>query len=318
MEIQLQTLCAPPNQTVRGFLTVGTTGVELPVIVINGAFPGKTVLLTAGIHGAEYTGIQTLVELAQELSPGVLHGALILLPMTNPTGFRAISPWNVPEDGQNLNRMFPGQTDGSLSQQIAHTVTHTLLPLADFYADLHAGDLYEQLTPYVYYPGAADPQISQQSRSAACVLSVPYRVRSTAVTGSYNSAALRGVPSLLIERGGRGQWSRREIGDYKADLYRLLSHLGLTEDGTAPENTDQQEITEVFYPSAQTDGLWYPAVAAGDFVRPGDPLGEIRDCFGTLLECCTAQAGGVVLYVTATLSIRTGDPTAAYGIPKKD
>lgn len=41
-------------------------------------------------------------------------------------------------------------------------------------------------------------------------------VKSNATTGAYNSAAIRGIPSILIERGGRGIWSREEVDiDYK-------------------------------------------------------------------------------------------------------
>lgn len=313
MSLQLQTLTVNHNEKKQAYLTVSGCDVQLPAVVINGASSGKTILLTAGIHGAEYTGIQTLVELSNEIRPEDLKGALIIIPIANPTGFRSISPWTVPDDGKNLNRMFPGDENGSLSQKLAHTISQLLQSNVDFYVDLHAGDLYEQLTPYVYYPGAAAQNIVSAAREAALILSVPYRVRSSASSGAYNSAAILGIPSLLIERGGNGQWSRQEVDNYKADIYRLLSHLGLTFTNPPSENILQKELVAAFYPTAEVDGLWYPSVTAGQCIQKNDLLGEIRDCFGNTLQTCFAKETSIVLYRTTSLSIRKGDPTVAYG-----
>lgn len=313
MTIHIQSLSANAGEKSQGFLTVVGGGAELPCTILRGSRPGKTVLMTAGIHAAEYPGIQALIELAQEIEADAVAGTLLLVPIANPTGFRALMPWNVPEDGQNLNRMFPGKADGTLSERIAYTITHDLQAKADFYIDLHAGDLHESLIPYVYYPSATTEAVAAESLAAAQVLAVPYRVRSTATTGAYNSAAVRGVPSLLLERGGCGLWSRDEVTAYKQDLYRLLAHFGVLEQECPAVNAQQVELTRAFYPSAGIDGLWYPAVEAGNAVKQGQPLGEIRDCFGTLLEQFVAEAHGVVLYRTASLSIRKGDPTVAYG-----
>ena len=57
-------LTAAPNQRIRGWVPVLDTGYEMPVTVINGAFDGPTVLITSGIHGGEYPGIQTAIELS--------------------------------------------------------------------------------------------------------------------------------------------------------------------------------------------------------------------------------------------------------------
>lgn len=50
-------------------------------------------------------------------------------------------------------------------------------------------------------------------------------VKSNATTGAYNSAAIRGIPSILIERGGRGIWSREEVDKYKKDVRKALNKL---------------------------------------------------------------------------------------------
>ena len=121
--------------------------------------------------------------------------------------------------------MFPGNPEGSASEKTAWAITQ-LQDEADFYIDLHGGDLFEKLTPYVYVPGNCAPEVTTTARAAAQVLSVPVRVLSQASTGAYNSAALRGTPSILIERGACGLWEPEEVEAYfevlKGDL---LGHL---------------------------------------------------------------------------------------------
>ena len=75
--------------------------------------PGKTLVVTAGVHGDEYVGIQAVRELLAQLSPGELSGQVIFVPVVNAGGFFA-GTYLVPEDGENLNRCFPGAKGGNL------------------------------------------------------------------------------------------------------------------------------------------------------------------------------------------------------------
>ena len=48
--------------------------------------PGKTLVVTAGVHGDEYVGIQAVRELLAQLSPGELSGQVIFVPVVNAGG----------------------------------------------------------------------------------------------------------------------------------------------------------------------------------------------------------------------------------------
>ena len=67
------------------------------------------------------------------------------------------------EDGKNLNRVFPGRKDGTKMERLAAAITESLIRKADYYIDLHGGDDYEELTPYVYFAGVAKPEIVEAS-----------------------------------------------------------------------------------------------------------------------------------------------------------
>ena len=62
--------------------------VSTPVLVINGAFPGPTLCLTAAVHGDELNGIEMVRRVMHDLDPGKVSGAVIGIPIVNVQGFR--------------------------------------------------------------------------------------------------------------------------------------------------------------------------------------------------------------------------------------
>lgn len=288
------------------------TDLRLPATVLIGRSAGPTVLLTTGIHGCEYPGTLAVIELAHELDPGQLSGRLIMIHPVNTPAFQARVSTIVPQDGRNLNRQFPGDPGGSLSKKLAWWITG-LQDEADFYLDLHSGDLYEELTPYAYYPGRADERVVRAAREAALVLDVPYLVKSGATTGAYNSAAWRGTPSLLIERGGAGLCRRAEVDLYKKDVVNVLRHLELWSGAAEKKSPPPVELTNVVYLESANHGCWQATVAVGERVEKGQPLGTVFDFFKNVVAAYTAEQSGVVLYQLCALSTNPGDVLMAYG-----
>lgn len=307
-----------PGAKRTGFVPVGG-GVELPVTLICGSKPGPSVLISAGVHNAEYVGIQAAVELAQELDPAQLRGSVALLPLMNPSGYTHRTMSLVYEDEKNLNRVFPGAKDGTMADQIAYTVTEIFLKKADAYIDLHSGDGYEELTPYVYCQGAAEREVAERSRAMAEWTDVPYLVPSQSTTGgAYNHAGSIGVPGILLERGGLGLWSRAEVEADKKDVRNILRFLGVLDGKPEPRRHRPLALNRVIYDVSRYDGCWHPCKQAGDAVQKGEVLGEVRDYFGNLLQVCVAQLDGVLLYQTKSLSILKDGPMVAYGALPED
>ncbi len=304
-----------PGSCERVLLPACGGGAELPVTVLTGGRPGPKVLVSAGVHSAEFVGIQAVNELAAELLPKKLCGTLVLVHLMNPTGFAHRTMSMVYEDGKNLNRVFPGESAGTLADRIAYTVSQTLLSQADAHIDLHSGDGYEELTPYVYYQATAEPAVMALSRALAELVDVPYMVPSRVNSGeAYHGAELFGVPGILIERGGLGVWRQREVNACKKDVRNVLRFLGLL--GGKPEerrHAPAQEMAEVVYAKAEHTGCWYPRKKAGESIAAGELLGEVRDCFGGLLQAYHARLDGVLLYQVRSLNVIQGGPLLAYG-----
>ena len=302
-------------------LPVVNSSLELPVAVINGTGTGPAVLISAGVHGAEYIGIQAAMELSRELEPEAVNGQLVFLLLANPPACHQFARFVVPEDGKNLNRVFPGKKDGSLAEKIAYTMVHELQSGADYYIDIHAGDTSERVMPFVYYAGSAREEVAEASRRMAMAADMAVRARSLATTGAYSCAAVHGIPSVLLERGGGGVYTAEELRLYKQDVRNILIHLGVlagaeVHQTAAAEKALQREVRRANYLDAEHEGFWYPAYAAGDFFKAGELLGEVKDIWGRSLIRYHAEFDGIVLYQTVGMGVGIGDPLIAYGMPE--
>ena len=271
-----------------------TSPFPIEMTVVCGCRPGKTLVVTAGVHGCEYVGIEALNRLKQELDPAALSGRVILLPLVNPEGFYQGSKQTIPADGKNLNRMFPGKSDGTFSSRLARVLEETLYPEADFLMDLHGGDVNEALTPLIFFPTAVSEALSAAACAAAESLSVPYRVASTSRNGLYSWAAQCGIPALLVERGERGLWRGEEVSACRENVYELMRHLGILHVDMVSSCFPQTEIRKAIYEEAPADGFWYPAMSeAGQKLKQGALLGTLKDSYGNEIARYTAPFEGV-------------------------
>ncbi|WP_235828921.1 M14 family metallopeptidase [Anaerosacchariphilus polymeriproducens] len=299
----------------QGFVSVYKTGLQIPITVICGIEKGDTILLTSGIHCAEYVGIEAALELAQKMTPDELKGQVIIIHPVNISGFEQCN-YNskVPEDHKNLNRVFPGSQDGTVSEQIADFLVKEFQSKADYYIDMHGGNTQDNLAPYVYYVAAAKPEVMEKARKMACRVNVNYMVGSTVSSqGSYNYAGTSGIPSILIERGCAGVWSLEEVELYKNDIKNVMRYLGILKDQEEEKEYQPVSVKQVEYLKSNHTGCWYPAKKAGDIVKRGELAGEIKDYFGNMLEQFYFQDTGVILYQTCTLCTYKGEEIVVYG-----
>lgn len=311
---QLGDVTVRRGEKYQGDIFFANGDIVLPGTIICGKLPGKTMLITGGVHSGEYVGIQACVELGAELQPEKTVGTIVILKVLNRPAFENRAGSLGLSDGKNLNRVFPGNPNGTEMERLAWAITKEVYPKVDYYIDLHSGDDFEALTPYVYYAGKAAQEVTEVSRKMAEQVDVPYMVRSMVSSGgAYNYAASKGIASILLERGGMGAWTSEEVNSDKRDVRNILSSLDMYQIRRDVRNYVPMEVTDVCYQAASEDGLWYPAAKPGDMAAEGALLGTIRDYNGKLRETCRAEYTGVVLYQTCSLQVTEGGPVVAYG-----
>lgn len=285
--------------------TVPNSLVGLPLTVINGAQNGRTAVLTAGIHGCEYPAIWAAVSLAKEILPSEVCGQIIIVHLSNPQAFWQQASYVVPSDGKNLNRVFPGKMDGTLAERTAYFLLNEIIRRGDFYIDMHGGDQPEELIPYAYYPGSAGREIEAAAKEMAARLNVGYMVKSDAVSGAYNQAALFGIPSLLIERGCLGECRPEDVAAYKQDILNILRYQAVLRG--VPNIHRAADVQAAVYLYSDVSGCWRCLVKAGEKVRQGQTVGEVYDVYGNLIKEYRAPSSGIVLYRWAALAVKKFD-----------
>jgi hypothetical protein len=165
---------------------------KLPLWLIHGDEAGPTLVVTAGVHGAEYASVAAALEFGQSLNTNGLRGRVIVVPVVNMPGFAARSIYVCPLDGKNPNRVFPGDAGGSGSEQLADWVFRNVIAQADYYVDMHGGDMIEELVPFtIFYRRVMMRWMRGRWRLRRCLgFAIWWRVRA------------RGRPSLRRRRRG--------------------------------------------------------------------------------------------------------------------
>ena len=110
---------------------------------------GPSVLLCGGIHGDEYEAQVVLRQLITRLEATAVSGRIFIVPSLNfpaAQNGKRLSPL----DGQNMNRVFPGRSDGTPTERLAAFLTGTLFPLVDLLIDVHAGGRDVSVVPMVF------------------------------------------------------------------------------------------------------------------------------------------------------------------------
>lgn len=323
--LTIGSVTAHEGDLASGFLEVPDgvdPGTRIPITVVRGIEPGPIAAFIAGTHGAEVAPIVALQRIRQQIDPLELRGTVILVHVANLPSFLRRTVYLSPVDGKNLNRVYPGNPHGTVSERIAHVITTEIIERADFLVDMHAGDGNESLTPYTYWNKLGlDARTDSIAREMALAWGNDFIVVDTtrprdprASVYTQNTAHLRGKPALTTESGYLGLPAEEMIQRNEAGVWRLLTYLGMLP-GT-PELVEHPvwlERTEVLRSPAT--GIWYPAVERGQYVAQGAVLGTVTNFFGEESRDIRAPFSGIVLYVVGTPAMNDGEPVAMLGAP---
>lgn len=305
--IQIGDLNAAVGSKVSGFITVPNTGIRMPVVIINGRGEGKTLLVTAGIHGGEYPSIEAAIRFGAELDPVQLSGQVIVMSPVSLNAFHCRQAFFVPEDGKNLNRQFPGKALGTISERMAHTIMSEVVPHIDVWVDLHGGDIPEALIPFAGYLDASDPSVTEQSRSLAAAFGIEYIVRPTHLAGTtIGAAAALNLPALLAEAGQLGILDEENTQLLLQGCRNVARYLGILTGNITPVTL--KEFKNWPWVRASHAGCWYPLVKIGEVVKKDQVVGCVKDYFGNLVAEYISPSDGIVLLVCAALSVNMNDP----------
>lgn len=220
---------------------------SLPIHTIEGSSDGPTVGISASIHGDEIIGVEVIRQLMEILKNEKISGKILLLPVANPLAFESLTRFT-PVDGNNLNRLFPGDEKGQISLKIADKITQQFLDRLDVYIDIHAGGAFP-IVDYIYI-------LNDEELSRAFGAKVLYRPKNQ-YPGTTASVTLeRDVPSVTLEVGG-GPNDKEYIERNVKGILNMLRQKEVIK-GQVKFRDDQVVVTEMDNILAHHGGLMVP------------------------------------------------------------
>ena len=279
---------------------------NIPMFVIKGTKPGKTIAVLGGVHGDEYDGPQAIRDLYHNLDPKQLTGSFLGVPHSNIPAFEAGTRVS-PLDGLNLARIFPGNVNGSITEKIAHSLGVNVIRHANFFIDLHSSGSYISMPLLIgYYSGSN--QIGQESKNAALKFGTDvvwgHPEISAGRTISY--AHDLGIPWLYAECPGGGWLDLYHVEKYVSGVRNVMKMLGIISFSAGkfvPKHylIGSGDVDKSI--TTTTTGYLLPKVDLLQKVQKDQILAKVIDLSGKEIETIKANMTGVVICIRKTPSV---------------
>ena len=302
--------CAP-GSSARGMVdvAVGPDGhpMGFPVMVVNGALPGPRLCVVAAIHGDEYEGMEAVRRTMAEADPKTLRGALIGLPCVNVPAFEAAARCSG-IDHLNLNRIFPGDKDSTLSMKWAAKFVSDVIPNIDALIDLHSGGGYGAIVPLTIVQAGFEELATGIGRAAGN--DVIWKGGKWGGTARI-STLQAGKPAITVEIGGGGGCADSTVAAHVRVIRNVMRHLQLV-DG-APETPSEYRIVKGTFSYSSAGGFFRKLTNPGQSVKQGELLGVVINHYGDVLEEFKASQDGLVLWIRTRCTIFPGEEAVIFG-----
>lgn len=325
MEIlEIGTAVAAVPGIAKGHLKVGDlpTGrpVNIPVLIARGAKEGPTLWLHGCVHGNEYCGTFIIHELFRNLDTDKLAGTVVALPILNITAFRRkqrMSPFEG-YSGGDLNRCFPGDPKGPLTQQMAHAIYTQLKKHADYLIDFHTAMTEDvRWALYANAPGEVGRKAEGIARAFGLNSTLPAPMEILAGSAMM-TAARDGIPSYIVEMGGKGPaFTPALVKEGAERLANVARHLKMLP-GEVTDHGPLTYFSNFAWVHSSRGGLFQRAVRCGDRLEEGTVLGTYYDLIGNKDGEALSPHAGIVLAIHPGPLMSNGETLVHIGLDPRE
>ncbi len=247
---------------------------KIDLTVIRGDKAGKVLLALAGVHGDEYEGPHALWKLSEHLHPEELSGTVMVLPVANWQAFQ-IGHRCASIDQVNLNRVFPGNPQGSYTEVLAYDIFECLVRPSDMVIDLHSGGIISNFYPTVGC--IRESSAAARSLEACYCFGTPVVWSMPGTNGVMTTEAARaGKIAIGAEYAGEGRLNPAGVDCYFRGLLRALQFLGIVP-GVPPKHP-HLPVVEGDFIVAQTEfGRFNVHASLGKRIHSGQLLATATD-----------------------------------------
>lgn len=289
------------------------TSTELPIDehlsikknVIRGAHPGKRVCIVTGTHGDELEGQMVCYEMARRLAAHIadIYGSVEIYPALNPLGIDTIQR-GIPNFDLDMNRIFPGDKDGSVAEQMAYAIIEDLKG-ADLVIDIHSSNLYLRETPQVRINVLDEERLvplAKQLNIDFIWIHDAATVLEATLAHSLNST---GTPCLVAEMGVGQRINHKMCYRLVDGIFHLMHHLGVWKGELAVTAATLTKPLvckgdRVEFLNATTSGVFITELKCGVIVAAGEEIGQIVEPLtGVVLSRVVSPVQGYLFTIRA-------------------
>ncbi|MFQ5800918.1 MAG: succinylglutamate desuccinylase/aspartoacylase family protein [Candidatus Hydrothermarchaeales archaeon] len=279
------------------------TPVLMPLFVLRGAEDGPILLLDAAVHGNELNGVEIVRKVVAKVDPEKLKGTLLGMPIVNMAAYNAGLRWD-PLDQKDMNRIFPGDRNGSLTEQVAYTFFNKIAKNADYIIDFHSAEY-----PEIFLPHARIRKRDRSGRSLEMINAFGTDIvwEQKGSEGMFQVNAIKkGIPTITIEIGAGANVDREGIQLGIRGVYNVMKVRGMIE-GKAKIPEYQILIKKKrSWLRSPIGGIFETKIKLGKIVREGMQLGKIIDPLSYGEMELTSPVNGIVAGLRTHPVVRTG------------
>ena len=269
----------------------------------------KRISIVTGVHGDELEGQFVCFELQRRIRENLQHlkGIVDIYPAMNPLGIDSVTR-GIPAFDLDMNRLFPGNKDGSMTEYIASKIVADLEG-SDLCIDIHASNIFLTEIPQVrineLHKDTLVPLAKELNIDFIWVHGASTVLEST-LAYSLNS---RSIPTLVVEM-GVGMRITKEYCDQLTDgIFRVMHTLGIWDgEVITPRVPIFSECPDdVSYLNAPIAGVFVPTVKHWVHLKQGDEVGRIIDPLrGEVLETIVSPVDGVLFTIREYPIVNSG------------
>ncbi|MDO4332980.1 MAG: M14 family metallopeptidase [Eubacteriales bacterium] len=261
---------------------------------------GRRISIVTGTHGDELEGQLVCYEVAKTIreNPEKLLGTVDLYPALNPLGIDSVTR-GIPGFDLDMNRIFPGNPDGSMTEYVATRIVEDLVG-ADLCLDIHASNIFLTELPQIRINELHKEKLVSLAMEANVDFIWVHGANTVLESTLAHTMNSRGVPTLVVEM-GVGMRLTKEYGDQLTKgIFNLMRKLHIWKGEEEPVKTPvvSEKPDEVCYLNAPVSGIFLKEKEHGSMVCAGEEIGAIINPFtGECMKAVTAPHDGLLFTI---------------------
>ena len=271
--------------------------------IIKNGKGNRRVCIVTGTHGDELEGQMVCYLVAKQLNENLdlLDGTVEIYPALNPLGIDTIQR-GIPNFDLDMNRIFPGNPNGTMAEQTAHLIVEDLKG-ADLVFDIHSSNLYLRETPQVRINVLNEKELvplAQRLNIDFVWVHDAATVLESTLAHSLNST---GTKCLVAELGVGQRINHKMCNRLTLGIFNLMKDLGMWK-GEIQQSLISNPIVckgdNVEFLNAATSGIFITELKCGVVVAEGEDIGHIvEQMTGTVLSRVISPVEGYMFTIRA-------------------